>query len=235
MALLVGAAPSARGEAPPPTDPLAVAGWAVTVVGGGDLASAKVRELLAASVDLTLISPESTEELENLARQGRMRWVRRAYEEGDLDGARLVFAAAGDASVNRAVAVAARSRGVPVNVPDDPRHSTFLDPAFFQRGHLTVAVSAGGGGPDLDNRLRRKLELEVPPLYGQVAEILHRYREKALEQIPARKERQTFLRELVAFLDGPEIHLDLAEDHLHGALAGAKALLEKHVQRARAR
>ena len=62
---------------------------------------------------------------------------------------------------------------------------------------------------------------------------MHRYAEKAREQIPDKREQKAFLRDLVAFLDGPEVHEDLARGHLDGAVAGAKALLEKHAGRTR--
>ena len=67
----------------------------------------------------------------------------------------------------------------------------------------------------------------------EVAEIVDRYASKARAQITGKSEQKAFLRELVAFLDGPEVHQDLARGHLDGAIAGAKALLEKHARRSR--
>ena len=61
-----------------------------------------------------------------------------------------------------------------------------------------------------------------------VAEIIERYRHKAAGALPDRAARRAYLRDLAAFLDGPEVHEDLAAGHLDGALAGARDLLRKH-------
>jgi uroporphyrin-III C-methyltransferase/precorrin-2 dehydrogenase/sirohydrochlorin ferrochelatase len=208
-------------------------GWPVVVIGGGDAASAKVGELLEAGAKITVVSPELTPELEKQVAAGRVRWLDRPYRPRDLKGSRLVFAATAWPEVNASVAEEASRRGIPCNLSDDPEHSTLLAPAFFQRGPLIVAISAGGASAVLDDRLRRRLELDLPPLYGSVAEIVHRYAGKAREQIAGKPEQKAFLRELVAFLAGPEVHEDLARGHLDGAVAGAKALLEKHSGRSR--
>jgi uroporphyrin-III C-methyltransferase/precorrin-2 dehydrogenase/sirohydrochlorin ferrochelatase len=208
-------------------------GWPVVVIGGGEAASGKVSELLGAGAEVTVVSPELTADLHSEAAAGRIRWLDRPYRPRDLRGSRLVFAATAWPEVNAGVAEEARRRGIPCNLSDDPEHSTLLAPAFFQRGPLIVAISAGGASAVLDDRLRRRLELDLPPLYGSVAEIVHRYAEKAREQIADKREQKAFLRDLVAFLDGPEVHEDLARGHLDGAVAGAKALLEKHAGRTR--
>jgi len=46
--------------------------------------------------------------------------------------------------VNLHVAAAARARGIPVNVCDDPRNSDFVSPAIYKQGSMSVAVSSNG-------------------------------------------------------------------------------------------
>jgi siroheme synthase-like protein len=55
------------------------------VVGGGAVGTRKVNTLLAAGADVTLIAPQATEEAVALAAQGRLRWERREYRDGDLE------------------------------------------------------------------------------------------------------------------------------------------------------
>jgi siroheme synthase-like protein len=210
---------------------MVLTGRAAVVIGGGDTAERIVRELLEAGASVRMISPLATPALGDLAASGAVRWERRVYAEDDLRGAFLAVAATGDRTVNRVVGDAAKRLGIPVSVPDDPAQSTLLVPEHFRRGPIQVAVSAGGAGTALADRLRRMLEREVPALYGPMAEIIERYREKALEEIPTKAERNAFLRDLVAFLDGPEVHEDLAAGHLDGALAGARDLLRRHAAR----
>src|SRR5207244_12413786 len=66
------------------------------VIGGGAVAERKVEELLAVEGRVTVISPTIADGLRDLLAQGSIRHVERAYEEGDLAGCGLVFAATDD-------------------------------------------------------------------------------------------------------------------------------------------
>src|SRR3954466_1563298 len=54
------------------------------VVGGGEVGQEKVEGLLACGADVTLIAPEAESALEQLAREGSIRWEHRPYRSGDL-------------------------------------------------------------------------------------------------------------------------------------------------------
>ncbi|MGH2895472.1 MAG: precorrin-2 dehydrogenase/sirohydrochlorin ferrochelatase family protein, partial [Solirubrobacteraceae bacterium] len=56
------------------------------VVGGGDIGLEKVEGLLACDADVTLVAPDAHPALGELADEGSIRWERREYESGDLDG-----------------------------------------------------------------------------------------------------------------------------------------------------
>ncbi len=101
-----------------------------------------------------MISPEIGPELASMAAEVR----RRPYEEGDLEGAFLVFAATDRREINAAVVREARERGIPVNVADEPSEGDFALPSTLRRGRLQVAVSTGGASPTLARRVRRELE-----------------------------------------------------------------------------
>ena len=83
---------------------------------------------------------------------------RRRYRSGDLAGAALAFAATDDRAVNRAVALEARRRRIPVNVADAAEECTFMVPARVRRGEMEIAVSSGGRSPRLAKELRQRLE-----------------------------------------------------------------------------
>jgi hypothetical protein len=82
-----------------------------------------------------------------LVDSGKIAFLPRPYQEGDLDGAFLVIAATDDQTVNQAVWSEAERRGCLVNVVDDPVHSNFILPAVVQREDLSVAISTGGSSP----------------------------------------------------------------------------------------
>lgn len=154
---------------------LALAGRPCLVIGGGAVAERKVEGLLAQRAVVTVISPTLTARLEELAADGRIRRLSRAYSPGDLAGYQLAFVATDDAGVNAAVAREGRERGVWVNAADDPEHCDFILPSVLRRGELTVAVATGGASPALSRVIREELEgyfgEEYAALAGVVAEV----------------------------------------------------------------
>ena len=75
---------------------LDLTGRRCVVIGAGAVAERKVRQLLASEADVTLVSPDATGELEQMAAEGAVRWVRRGYAPGDLAGMMLAIAATDD-------------------------------------------------------------------------------------------------------------------------------------------
>jgi siroheme synthase-like protein len=154
------------------------------VVGGGPIAEAKVRGLLAAGARVAVVSPTLTPALAALVAEGRIAHRARAYVRGDLAGATLGFAASGDRAVSAAVLAEGREQGVWVNSADDPERCDFFLPAVLRRGALAVAVSTGGASPALTRAVRDELERSLPPglggLVDVVAEVRRDLRERAV-------------------------------------------------------
>ncbi len=132
---------------------LRLAGRRAVVVGGGPVAERRVRGLLDAGADLILISPAVTTELGALARAGRLMWVARTYQAGDLAGAWLVHTATGSHAVDDQVAADADSTRTWCVRTGDPAASAAWVPAVTRAGDILVAVSAGGD-PRRATRLR---------------------------------------------------------------------------------
>ncbi len=129
---------------PAPLYPLGLRleGRAVVVVGGGAVALRRVAGLLAAGAVVTVVAPEATPALADLAATGRLRWQRRRFRDGDLAGAWLAMACTDVAEVNRAVAAEAeRQRTLCVRADDASAASAWV-PATGRTGPYTVAVHA---------------------------------------------------------------------------------------------
>src|ERR671935_1149326 len=60
------------------------------VVGGGDVGLEKVEGLLACDGDVTLVAPEAVPPLQELAKEGSIRWIEREYRPEDLEGTFMV-------------------------------------------------------------------------------------------------------------------------------------------------
>jgi len=137
---------------------LDLAGQPVVVIGAGAVATRKIRTLLAANANVTVISPNASAVIRRLARTKRVRWMRRRYRRGDLRAAWLAIAATDDLAVNELVCAEAKRRRLLVNCIAPPSAGNFIVPSQVRRGGITVAISTGGASPALAQRLRRDLE-----------------------------------------------------------------------------
>mgnify|MGYP001310872301 CR=1 FL=1 len=124
---------------------LLIAGKSCLVVGGGPVAARKAGHLLDAEAEVTVVSPEMCGALAALAGAGRVRVVARAFEETDVEGRCLVFAATDNPEVNRRVLACCRARGVLCSAADGNwPDGDFILPAITRKNGLVVTVATGG-------------------------------------------------------------------------------------------
>ncbi|MBE1456987.1 uroporphyrin-III C-methyltransferase/precorrin-2 dehydrogenase/sirohydrochlorin ferrochelatase [Nocardiopsis terrae] len=121
----------------------------VLVVGGGRVAQRRVPVLLEAGARVTLISPEVSAALEDLAAAGHLTWLRRAWEPGDVRGPEaplfwLVHAATDSPEVNAAVAEESEGARIWCVRADDRHASSAWTPASGSANGITVGVVASG-------------------------------------------------------------------------------------------
>ncbi len=136
---------------------LKLAGRRVLVVGGGPVAAGKLRALLEAGADVTVVAPEIGDEV----RSAWVTIVNRPFVPSDLDGVAFVVAAA-PPSVNHEVAEAAHARGLFVNAVDDVDSASAYAGAIVRRAGVTLAISTDGAAPALAGLLREALEAVLP-------------------------------------------------------------------------
>ncbi len=122
---------------------LRLRGRRVVVAGGGAVAGRRVPALLDAGADVSLVSPEVTGSLEDLAQAGRIHWARRRYAAGDIDGAWLVCACTDDPAVNAAIAAAAETQRIWCVRADDASQSPVWTPASGLADDIRVGVLSG--------------------------------------------------------------------------------------------
>ncbi len=182
---------------------LRLTGERVLVVGGGEVALRKVRLLARAGATLEIVAREIHPEIVSLGGQ----LLAAEFAPAQLTGARLCIAATDDKALNVRVAAAAREHGVPVNVVDDPEHSSWITPSIVDRSPVIVAVSTGGAAPILARRLREQLEAMLPATYGRIAGFLGRMRAR-MKAVPVAQRRAA----TESFLDGVGLQRLLAGD-----------------------
>ncbi|MDD5675851.1 MAG: bifunctional precorrin-2 dehydrogenase/sirohydrochlorin ferrochelatase [Chitinivibrionales bacterium] len=174
---------------------------ACLVVGGGTVAQRKIETLLESGAAVTVVSPDVTDRLDDMAKQGRIEWFAERYDERFLQGKNLVIGATDDTGVNERIFLDAKKAGIPVNIVDDPEHCTFIVPSVLAKGPLVVAVSTGGAAPKLAAKIRGELETLIPDEYAVMIAKLQALR-PAIKRLPADK-KENFWQTIYALEIGP--------------------------------
>jgi precorrin-2 dehydrogenase/sirohydrochlorin ferrochelatase len=187
-----------RRTAPPFPLFLKLAARLCLVVGAGREGESKIAGLLAADASVRVVAPEATAAVQAWAREGRLQWMARAFEETDLDGAFLVVVASSRRELNKHVYQEARRRRVLCNVVDDPPHCDFYYPSVVRRGALQIAISTDGKSPALAQRLRRELEEQFEPEYQAWIDRLGQERARLFQQPMDPELRRRRLHELAS-------------------------------------
>lgn len=188
------------------------------VVGGGEVATRKGGMLMQSGALITVVAPELTDTLQELADAGKITHVAEKFRPEHLGEAVLVIAATNDRAANEQVSVAAKKLRIPVNVVDNPDLCSFIMPSVIDRSPLVIAISSGGTSPVLARVMRAKLETFIPAAYGRLAQFAASFRDQVKDKILPAK-RRIFWEKV---LQGP-----VAEMVLAGQDQAAKDVLQK--------
>lgn len=119
---------------------LRLSGRRVVVIGGGQVAQRRLPALIAAGADIVLVSPSATPSVEAMADAGEIRWIKRAYEDGDLADTWYALVATSDADANNAASAEAERTRTWCVRSDDAGAATAWTPATGRSEGVTVAV-----------------------------------------------------------------------------------------------
>lgn len=155
----------------------------VLIVGGGEVALRKVKNLLSYGARIQMVSPQVMPEIERMALERKITLFREKYSSTFLEDCCLVIGATDDREVNQRIAADAQKAGIPVNIVDSPSLCTFLVPAVLRRGSLTVSVSTEGKSPSLSGKIKRDLESSIGEEFGLFLDYLGILRKKILEEV----------------------------------------------------
>ena len=140
------------------------------VVGGGIVATRKVRSLLECGAIVVVVSPDLCDEMQTL--QPQIEYSKRQFHSEDCAGCLLIFACTNVREVNQEIAKAAQNLGIWCNVADDSSRSDFQSAATIRRGEISVAVATNGGSPALSKHLKARIESVIGPEYAQLLSLM---------------------------------------------------------------
>lgn len=168
----------------------------VLLVGAGNVALEKIGTLLKTGPRLRVVAPRVLPQVHQLAAEGKLELIERAFEPEDLDGSFLVITATDSAEVNHAVYREAVGRNIPCNSVDDIPNCDFFFGSIVNRGDLQIAISTAGESPAVAQRLRREIDEQLPADLGEWLASLGGLRRDVLANHPRGEERRLLLHEL---------------------------------------
>jgi precorrin-2 dehydrogenase/sirohydrochlorin ferrochelatase len=150
------------------------------VVGGGSVGTRKVTTLVNCGALVTVVSPEATDRLLEMAASGSIELKKRVFRPSDLDGIFLVVGATDDEELNREIHTNAERLGILCNIADRPEACNFILPSIVNRGDLIIAISTSGKSPAFAKKLRKELEKKFGNEYAGLLELMGAIRKKLL-------------------------------------------------------
>jgi uroporphyrin-III C-methyltransferase/precorrin-2 dehydrogenase/sirohydrochlorin ferrochelatase len=198
----------------------------VVIVGGGAEALAKARLVGQSNAAVKIVAPNADPELVAWSAENGATLLDAEYGRDLLTGAVMVFAASGDAALDRRVADDSRALGIPVNAVDRPELCDFYTPAIVNRAPVCVAIGTEGAAPVLAQSLRARIEQILSPSLGGLAALAASLRGR-VERILPKPLRRRFWSEF--FEGAPARAMEVG--HAEEALAAAAELMERRRSR----
>lgn len=138
----------------------------IVVVGGGNIATRRVKTLLQFTRNVTAVAPIVTPELMELGKTGMANVLQRAVKHSDLTMAYMVIAATNDHKLNDEIYRVCKEEGIYVNIADDKEKCDFYFPGIFMQDELVVGITASG----LDHKKARKVRLAIEQAMAEASE-----------------------------------------------------------------
>lgn len=127
------------------------------VIGGGNVGTRKVRNLIRAGACVAVVDSRLADELAALVDSTTVRWIREPFNETHLEDAFLVVAATDDAELNAAVVRKAHLRGALVCDASASERSEVIFGALHVDDRHTVAVFTDGRNPSDARKTRDRI------------------------------------------------------------------------------
>jgi len=164
----------------------------ILVVGGGKVATHKVKKLLQFGAKITVVAPKVSNELKKLQKERKIKIKRRRFLTGDLKNKDLVVVASDDIKLQKRIYKLCTKKGILCNTVDVPEYCSFIFGSTIVRGDLVVAITTSGKAPALSKQLRKFLERVIPEDIENLLKELHELRKK----LPKGTKRQKLLTKL---------------------------------------
>ena len=161
----------------------------ILVIGGGNIASEKIKKLLDFTKEITIIAPKISDSVKTIIDNNNLEFKQRSYNKGDIKGFFIVVVAVDDISLQKEIYNECQNYNILCNSVDSVEYCNFIFPSYTKKGVLTVAFSTSGVSPSMAKYLRQAIEAIIP---DSIVDFLEEMRELR-SSLPKGKERMDLL------------------------------------------
>ena len=181
---------------------LKLAGKKCVIIGGGSVAERKLRSLLQAGAYVTVIAPQFTAGIQEVADHERCHLLPEAYQPQQLDNAFLVVAATDSKAINREVT---KQAPFLCNNITEPELGNFTVSASLVKKNITLTLSTGGM-PAYTRLLKNYFDSKLTSALVDFNDFLQEMRQevKLIPSTPAARTsfwRHTLTEEIISLLE----------------------------------
>ena len=130
----------------------------IVVVGGGTIATRRVKALLLFTRNITVIAPKMTADLWELGKLGKIQIQPRPVKKSDFSMAYMVLAVTNNSELNEEIYRICKEEGIYVNVASDKNLCDFYFPGICLKDDIVVGITASGVNHKKAKAVREKMQ-----------------------------------------------------------------------------
>lgn len=136
----------------------------IMVIGGGAIATRRVKTLTEFCKHITVVSPEITSSLQELVEKEKISWRKEEYHKEVVWDADIVFAATNHPEVNHKIKKDClrikleTGKRILFNAIDDKSACDFYFPSIVQTEDIVVGINSSGVSPKKTKSVRTQIE-----------------------------------------------------------------------------
>ena len=170
------------------------------VVGGGAVATRKVRMLLDFEARVLVVAKNICGELKLLSEESNQISLHlREFCEEDIEDVFLVIAATNDCNLNKCISSECKMRHIPVNVVDSKEECSFILPSYVKKKGVIAAFSSGGKSPVLTQYLKKMAKEYVTEELGDINAYLGNIRKEIQCLLPTEEQRKEVFEKILDY------------------------------------
>jgi uroporphyrin-III C-methyltransferase/precorrin-2 dehydrogenase/sirohydrochlorin ferrochelatase len=167
------------------------------VIGGGNIALAKLENILQYGNNITVIAKDFLDETANLCQNNNIAMLKSAYKIEHLQFGEIIIAATNDYNVNQEIAQDCQNLNKIFNAVDEPKISDFIFGANIKRGNLNIVISSSGISPVLARFIKQKIHRLIPENFTTLNDFIAKNRQKVKNKLTKIQPRRLFWESLL--------------------------------------